>query len=57
MGAITVNVAPFLSSDENGRSDPLPPPLLGEHTREIATSLLGFDETEYSRLVREKIFY
>lgn len=57
MGAITVNVAPFLSSDENGRSDPLPPPLLGEHTREIATSLLGFDEAEYSRLVREKIFY
>ena len=33
------------------------PPLLGEHTVEVASELLGFDEAECRRLINEKVFY
>ena len=32
-------------------------PLLGEHTVEVASELLGFDEAECRRLMDEKVFY
>ncbi len=33
------------------------PPLLGEHTWEIASSLLGMDRHEYEDLVAEEVLY
>ena len=39
------------------RAAPGPPPLLGEHTVEVASELLGFDEAECRRLMDEKVFY
>jgi benzylsuccinate CoA-transferase BbsF subunit len=57
MGRITVNVPPFFSSDEGRKREPAPPPLLGEHTREIATSLLGLSESECTRLMNEKVLW
>jgi benzylsuccinate CoA-transferase BbsF subunit len=33
------------------------PPLLGEHTREVATGLLGLTEQEYDDLVAEGVFH
>ena len=32
-------------------------PLLGEHTWEIAASVLEMDRAEYDRLVAERVFY
>ena len=31
------------------------PPLLGEHTREVLGGLIGLDEAEIERLIREKV--
>lgn len=55
MGSIVVNRIPFRSD----RDDPGPlgaAPLLGEHTREIATSILGMSETTYEDHVTRGVF-
>ena len=56
MGSVLVNLPPFHAVGEE-RVAPGPPPLLGEHTLEVASELLGFDETECRRLMDEKVFY
>jgi crotonobetainyl-CoA:carnitine CoA-transferase CaiB-like acyl-CoA transferase len=55
MGSIVVNRIPFISNlDDAG---PLrAAPLLGEHTREIAQSLLGMSEAEYADHVAREVF-
>jgi benzylsuccinate CoA-transferase BbsF subunit len=57
MGRITVNVPPFFSTDEGRQREPSPPPLLGEQTREIATTLLGLSESECTRLMNEQVLW
>jgi benzylsuccinate CoA-transferase BbsF subunit len=57
MGRITVNVPPFFSTQEDRKREPAPPPLLGEQTREIATSLLGLSESECTRLMNEQVLW
>ena len=57
MGRITVNVPPFFSAEEGRKREPAPPPLLGEQTREIATSLLGLSESECTRLMKEEVLW
>jgi benzylsuccinate CoA-transferase BbsF subunit len=56
MGWVLVNLPPFRAVGEE-RVAPGPPPLLGEHTVEVASELLGFDEAECRRLMDEKVFY
>ena len=56
MGSVLVNKPPFLSVSEE-RAPVGPPPLLGEHTIEVATTLLGLDEAECRRLIDERVFY
>jgi crotonobetainyl-CoA:carnitine CoA-transferase CaiB-like acyl-CoA transferase len=56
MGSVLVNLPPFRAVGEE-RVAPGPPPLLGEHTVEIASDLLGFDEAECRRLMDERVFY
>jgi benzylsuccinate CoA-transferase BbsF subunit len=56
MGSVLVNLPPFRAIGEE-RVAPGPPPLLGEHTVEVASELLGFDEAECRRLMNEKVFY
>ena len=57
MGRITVNVPPFFSVEEGRNREPGPPPLLGEHTVEIATSLLGMTEQDCARLAKEQVLW
>ncbi len=57
MGRITVNVPPFFSVEEGRNREPGPPPLLGEHTIEIATSLLGLTEQDCARLAKEQVLW
>jgi benzylsuccinate CoA-transferase BbsF subunit len=57
MGRITVNVPPFFSVAEGRKREPFPPPLLGEQTREIATTLLGLSESECTRLMNEQVLW
>jgi benzylsuccinate CoA-transferase BbsF subunit len=57
MGRITVNVPPFFAAGEGRKREPAPPPLLGEQTREIATSLLGLSESECTRLMKEEVLW
>jgi benzylsuccinate CoA-transferase BbsF subunit len=57
MGRITVNVPPFFSSQEGRTREPAPPPLLGEQTREIATTLLGLSDSECTRLMNEQVLW
>jgi benzylsuccinate CoA-transferase BbsF subunit len=57
MGRITVNVPPFFSVEEGRQREPGPPPLLGEQTREIATSLLGLSDSECTRLMNEQVLW
>jgi benzylsuccinate CoA-transferase BbsF subunit len=57
MGKITVNMPPFFSVERGRHADPQSPPLLGQHTVEIATTMLGFSEAECARLIKEKTFY
>jgi benzylsuccinate CoA-transferase BbsF subunit len=57
MGRITVNVPPFFSAEEGRSREPAPPPLLGEQTREIATTLLGLSESECTRLINEQVLW
>jgi crotonobetainyl-CoA:carnitine CoA-transferase CaiB-like acyl-CoA transferase len=56
MGSVLVNPPPFRPVDEE-RIAPGPPPLLGEHTVEVASELLGYDVAECRRLIDEKVFY
>jgi crotonobetainyl-CoA:carnitine CoA-transferase CaiB-like acyl-CoA transferase len=56
MGSVLVNLPPFRGVGEE-RVAPGPPPLLGEHTVEVASELLGLDATECRRLIDEKVFY
>lgn len=56
MGAIVGNRAPFRSAgDETGPR--WAAPLLGEHTREIASDLLGLTPAEIDELVDRQVFY
>jgi benzylsuccinate CoA-transferase BbsF subunit len=57
MGRITVNVPPFFSTQEGRKREPSPPPLLGEQTREIATTLLGLSQSECTRLMNEQVLW
>jgi benzylsuccinate CoA-transferase BbsF subunit len=57
MGRITVNLPPFFATAEGRTREPAPPPLLGEHTHEIATGLLGLTESEYTRLMNEQVLW
>jgi benzylsuccinate CoA-transferase BbsF subunit len=57
MGRITVNVPPFFATEEGRKREPAPPPLLGEQTREIATTLLGLSESECTRLMNEQVLW
>jgi benzylsuccinate CoA-transferase BbsF subunit len=57
MGRITVNVPPFFATEEGRSREPAPPPLLGEQTREIATTLLGLSESECTRLINEQVLW
>ena len=57
MGRITVNVPPFFPRDEGRKHDPAPPPLLGEHTVEIAKALLGYSENDCTRLAEQKVLW
>jgi crotonobetainyl-CoA:carnitine CoA-transferase CaiB-like acyl-CoA transferase len=57
MGRITVNVPPFFSTPEDRKREPAPPPLLGEQTREIATTLLGLSDSECTRLMNEQVLW
>jgi crotonobetainyl-CoA:carnitine CoA-transferase CaiB-like acyl-CoA transferase len=57
MGRITVNVPPFFSVEEGRQREPAPPPLLGEQTREIATTLLGLSDSECTRLMKEEVLW
>jgi crotonobetainyl-CoA:carnitine CoA-transferase CaiB-like acyl-CoA transferase len=56
MGSVLANLPPFRGVGEE-RVAPGPPPLLGEHTMEVASELLGLDATECRRLIDEKVFY
>lgn len=54
MGPSTYNSAPFRFSD--AESAPLSPaPLLGQHTYEICTDMLGMDKTEVDQLIKEDV--
>jgi benzylsuccinate CoA-transferase BbsF subunit len=57
MGRITVNVPPFFPAEEGRTRAPAPPPLLGEQTREIATTLLGLSDSECTRLMNEQVLW
>lgn len=56
MGEITAPAAPFTADGE--RTGPVrAAPLLGEHTREVARSLLGLGDEEIDELVAEKVLW
>jgi benzylsuccinate CoA-transferase BbsF subunit len=56
IGEITAPAAPFRHDGE--RTGPeRPAPLLGEHTRELARSLLGLSEGEIDGLMAEKVLW
>ena len=56
LGTITMPAAPFQS--RSGRTGPeRAAPLLGEHSREIMTSLLGLSDAEVDTLVEEKVLW
>jgi benzylsuccinate CoA-transferase BbsF subunit len=55
MGEIVVNRVPFMSPDQDDAPRSAAP-LLGEHTREIATSVLGMSEAEYRDHVEREVF-
>jgi benzylsuccinate CoA-transferase BbsF subunit len=56
MGRVLVNLPPFRAVGEE-RGAPAAPPLLGEHTVEVASELLGLDAAECRRMMDEKVFY
>lgn len=56
MGEIIANVPPFILSDKKRQAPPAPP-LLGQHTREIAGELLAMTSNEIDGLIDEQVFY
>lgn len=56
IGELPMSHLPF-RLNRGQRPTMTPPPLLGEHTHEVATSLLGLTEDEYHRLVDDGLFY
>jgi benzylsuccinate CoA-transferase BbsF subunit len=56
MGSVLVNTPPFYPIGEE-RVPPGAPPLLGEHTVELASELLGLSPAECQRLIDAKVFY
>jgi benzylsuccinate CoA-transferase BbsF subunit len=55
MGSIVVNRVPFASPDDDA-GPRAAAPLLGEHTREIAESVLGMTAAEYEDHVAREVF-
>lgn len=56
IGTMPMFHAPIRFGDAD-RADMTRPPLLGEHTREVAADLLEIDEAEYEALVDEGVFH
>lgn len=56
MGTVLANLPPFHAVGEE-RAPPAAPPLLGEHTVELASRLLGLGAAECRRLMDEQVFY
>ncbi|MGH8289593.1 MAG: CaiB/BaiF CoA transferase family protein [Steroidobacteraceae bacterium] len=56
MGELIINAPPFEVVGE-GRPALGAPPLLGQHTVEIATDVLGLSASECERLIDEQVFY
>lgn len=56
MGELTGPAAPFIFDGTRTGAERAAP-LLGEHTREIAASLLGLGETEVAELERERVLW
>lgn len=50
-GPVEVVGSPFRYAGNAGRRPPLAPPLLGQHTREILSTVLGYGDEKISRLV------
>ena len=55
IGEIPMFHLPF-RLDDQPRRKMRPPPLLGEHTREVATTLLELNDDQYDELVRDGVF-
>ncbi|TDE00670.1 CaiB/BaiF CoA transferase family protein [Jiangella asiatica] len=55
IGEIPMSHLPFRLGD-GPRPEMTPPPLLGEHTREVATGLLELTDEQYDDLVRDGVF-
>jgi crotonobetainyl-CoA:carnitine CoA-transferase CaiB-like acyl-CoA transferase len=55
MGRIVINRVPFQTATDNV-SPRSAAPLLGEHTREIATTVLGMSDAEYEDHVAREVF-
>jgi benzylsuccinate CoA-transferase BbsF subunit len=55
IGEIPMFHLPF-RLDDSQRPTMTPPPLLGEHTREVATTLLELSDDDYEKLVEEGLF-
>ncbi len=56
MGTLTAPAAPFLADGERTGAT-RPAPLLGEHTREIASTLLGLSEAEIAELEEAQVLW
>lgn len=56
IGELPMSHLPFRLNDGK-RPTMTPPPLLGEHTHEVATGLLGLSEDEYRKLADDGLFY
>ena len=54
LGKVHVQAPPFLLRDTPPEAHH-PAPLLGEHTREVLTELLGVDDAEFESLEREGV--
>ena len=55
MGSIVVNRVPFRSTPDEG-APRTAAPLLGQHTRELAASVLGIEGDAYEDLVAREVF-
>ena len=55
MGPSIYNAPPFVLSGVAESPMRTPAPLLGQHTRQVCTDLLGLDDAEIDRLVDEGV--